>query len=73
MIVDMYQVTAASEWADQTHQKEHHRADLDRLAARSQQPVLHRNGDSVTTALPAWLAAAIVLVVATLLLASVGV
>ncbi|MBX3070779.1 MAG: hypothetical protein KF883_09805 [Thermomicrobiales bacterium] len=71
--MDMYQVTAASEWADQTHQTEHHRADLDRLASRCQKPVLPSNSDSVTATVPAWLAAAIVLVVATLLLASVGV
>ncbi len=71
--MDMFQATAATEWAEQTHQAQLRQADLDRLAARSQNPVPSSNSDSATTVPPTWLAAAIVLVVATLLLASVAV
>lgn len=68
--MDMFQATSATEWVEQNHQASLRQADLDRRSLDMTPPGVP---DPDRQAPSAWFAAAIVLVLATLLLASVAI
>lgn len=68
--MDLFQSTAATQWVEQNHQSALRQADLDRRLLDETPPDI-RGAD--LQAPPALFAAAIILVLATLLLASVAI